>query len=130
MSRISYKGFKSILNYKALEEKIPILGICYGSEEGTLSGLGCIPAKTIKFPKSKELKVPHMGWNSVRKSNRSYLTEGLPDDSWYYFVHSYYVKAENEKNSIGGLNNLVQQDTKIHLSLHHANTKTTHSLRA
>jgi len=63
-----------VLNYKAKQEKVPILGICLGmqllsdfSEEGEVNGLGWIPAKTIKFnmPSGSSLKVPHMGWNEV-----------------------------------------------------------------
>ncbi|HAH50373.1 MAG TPA: imidazole glycerol phosphate synthase subunit HisH, partial [Balneola sp.] len=72
MKRINESGLREVLDKKALEDKIPILGICLGmqlltrgSEEGTIPGLGWIPADTLKFPKEKKLKVPHMGWNLV-----------------------------------------------------------------
>lgn len=107
MQIINEKGFSKVLNHKALCEKIPILGICLGmqlltngSEEGSLPGLGWIPAKTIKFPKKSGIKVPHMGWNTVIKSNASLLTENMPEDTRFYFVHSFYVQVENEENSI------------------------------
>lgn len=107
MERINASGLKPILDKKALEEKIPVLGICLGmqlltnsSEEGQLPGLGWINAKTIKFrfPEGQSLKVPHMGWNRVYTANPSPLTENLPGEPRFYFVHSYYVKAADDKD--------------------------------
>lgn len=107
MKHIQQKGFLRILNQKALTEKIPVLGICLGmqlltngSEEGILPGLGWIDAKTIRFPINNGLKVPHMGWNIVHTSFPNLLTKKLPEESRFYFVHSYYVKVVNEENSI------------------------------
>jgi len=104
MLRINENGFRDILNQKVLVEKTPILGICLGmqlltksSEEGKLSGLGWIPAvtKRFNFTNGTQLKVPHMGWNSVNKLNYSTLIENLPEEPRFYFVHSYYVQVEN-----------------------------------
>lgn len=109
MRRLNESGLSDLLNFKALEEGVPFLGICLGmqlltesSEEGRLSGLGLFPAKTIKFCFNKEdnLKIPHMGWNIVEKTNPGPLTKGFSEDARFYFVHSYYVRVENEKNSI------------------------------
>lgn len=108
VARIDELGLKEILDKKALIEKIPILGICLGmqlltsySEEGKLKGLNYIPAKTIKFRFNKNHhKVPHMGWNLVNTSNKSLLTENLPNEPRFYFVHSYFVKVVDEKNSL------------------------------
>jgi len=109
MTKINERGFQNILIKKALKEKIPILGICLGmqlltdsSEEGDLSGLGLIPAKTIRFNFKNEenIKIPHMGWNSVYETNKSLLTENFPQEPRFYFVHSYYVKVEDEINSL------------------------------
>jgi len=109
MNKINELDFKELLNYKALEEKIPVLGICLGmqlltnsSEEGVLPGLGWIPAETLKFKFEKEqnLKIPHMGWNLVEKNKDSKLTEDFIDETRFYFVHSYYVKCQNDSNSI------------------------------
>jgi len=107
MERIKGSGLRDLLDQKALCDKVPILGICLGmqlltesSEEGFSSGLGWIAAKTYRFPPSDDLKVPHMGWNTVTVSNRSLLTDELVEDTRFYFVHSYYVKVENEQQSI------------------------------
>ncbi|WP_072681721.1 imidazole glycerol phosphate synthase subunit HisH [Arcobacter sp. LA11] len=111
MEKINQNGLKEILDEKALKEQIPILGICLGmqlltnsSEEGSLSGLGWISAKTLSFKNNinKEYRVPHMGWNIVEKSNESKLSEDFEDfdEVRFYFVHSYFVKVEEEKNSM------------------------------
>ncbi len=107
MSKINSSDLRKILDHKALKEKIPVLGICLGmqlltrsSEEGILPGLGWIEASTIRFPVKPILKVPHMGWNLVTPPHPSLLTKDLPAESKFYFVHSYYVKVDNEKDSI------------------------------
>jgi len=120
IKRINENGFNEVLNYKALEEKIPILGICLGmqlitkgSEEGVLPGLGWIDATTIRFPRNNGLKVPHMGWNIVKSSTISPLTKSLPEESRFYFVHSYYVRVANENNSILKTNYGIEFDSAI-----------------
>ncbi|MFC2097391.1 imidazole glycerol phosphate synthase subunit HisH [Bacteroidota bacterium] len=120
MKRIEESGFREVLDKKALKEKVPLLGICLGmqlltngSEEGKLSGLGWIPANTVRFPRDNGLKVPHMGWNLVEQSYSSQLTYGLPEVCRYYFVHSYYVRVENETNSILKTNYGIDFDSAI-----------------
>ncbi len=73
----------------------PVLGICLGlqlflesSEEGPGEGLGLLPGKVRKLPDS--VKVPQIGWNTLRIRNGGELVEGVPEDSWVYYVHSYY----------------------------------------
>jgi imidazole glycerol-phosphate synthase subunit HisH len=109
ISKIEELNLKAVLDYKALEEQIPILGICLGmqiltnsSEEGRLRGFGWIPGKTIKFisKDDKKIKIPHMGWNITTNRNESILTSDLPNDSRFYFVHSYYVKVVNRAHVI------------------------------
>jgi imidazole glycerol-phosphate synthase subunit HisH len=106
MEKLTGTPLRTILDEKALKEKIPVLGICLGmqlltrgSAEGQLEGLNWIPSFTYKFPAS-ELKVPHMGWNLVKRSTASRLTEEFDDEFRFYFVHSYFVKADLEENSI------------------------------
>jgi glutamine amidotransferase len=103
----SEPGLREALNYRALIERIPILGVCLGmqlltrsSEEGQLPGLGWIPAETRLFPSIDGLKVPHMGWNIARANTPSKLTAGINKDVRYYFVHSYYVIADKSKHSL------------------------------
>jgi glutamine amidotransferase len=120
MKRINELGFREILDHKAFVEKTPILGICLGmqlltrgSEEGKLPGLNWISADTIRFPILDGLKVPHMGWNVVRPCTPSILTEGLPIESRFYFVHSYRVQVDNEHNSILKTNYGITFDAAI-----------------
>lgn len=82
----------------------PFLGICLGLqllfdvsyEEGTWEGLGVVPGKVVRFADRPDLKVPHMGWNRVEPIGESPLLAGIPRDSYFYFVHSYYVVPEDE----------------------------------
>lgn len=107
MARINESGLREVLDRKALVERVPLLGICLGmqlltrgSEEGVLPGLGWIPAATHRFPSRDGLKVPHMGWNLVRSGTPSPLTLDFADETRFYFVHSYYVAADDPQHSI------------------------------
>jgi len=79
----------------------PVLGICLGqqvlmgeSEEGGLTpGLNLVPGRVVRFPHTK-LKVPHMGWNSITITPQHPFFKGIPDDTYVYFVHSYYVSTD------------------------------------
>jgi glutamine amidotransferase len=109
MQNLEMRGLLPVLNRRVLEEKVPILGLCLGmqlfsrgSEEGQLPGLGWIDANTVKFNFDNgktHLKIPHMGWNSSRVLRPSPLwLEPPKEDPWFYFVHSYYVKCNQERN--------------------------------
>lgn len=107
MQRIADAGLREVLDRKALQERVPTLGICLGmqlltrgSEEGQLPGLGWIAASTKRFPAIAGLKVPHMGWNLVTPTQPSPLTDGLPAESRFYFVHSYYVQVDDPADSL------------------------------
>jgi glutamine amidotransferase len=81
----------------------PLLAVCIGeqmlfehSEEGDCAGLGLFAGEVVRFSDGTadggaRLKVPHMGWNRVRQSRPHALWDGVADDSWFYFVHSYHV---------------------------------------
>lgn len=83
---------------------VPLLGICLGmqllmerSQEGEESGLGWIPGSVRRFvfpPGTSQLKVPHMGWNTVRALRESPLLAQLPQASRFYFVHAFHVETE------------------------------------
>lgn len=105
-----------ILNHKVLEEKTPILGICLGmqlftrsSQEGKMPGIGWFDAETIRFKfsqKEKNLKIPHMGWNSVSFKKRNPIwTDNGSELPWFYFVHSYHVVCHNEDNILATFSN-------------------------
>lgn len=94
-----------LLNYKVIDNKIPVLGICLGmqlltksSEEGDLAGFSWVDGKSKKFefPAESDLKVPHMGWDYVYQKKDSALFKEMYDEPKFYFVHSYYVKLTND----------------------------------
>lgn len=106
-------GLVEVLNYKVLEEKTPILGVCLGmqlltksSEEGKKSGLGFIDAKTIKFKfgENSGLKIPSMGWNSIKLFQRLGILDSEYEHQRFYFVHSYYVLCNNKKDILATSN--------------------------
>jgi len=93
----------------------PLLAVCIGeqmlfehSEEGDTAGLGLFPGAVVRFRDEAmraadgvRLKVPHMGWNRVRQVQPHPLWNGVADESWFYFVHSYYVVPQNDALSAG-----------------------------
>ena len=86
-------------------EGIPMLGICLGmqlffnnSEEGGGQGLSLFDGKIMKLPKT--VKVPQIGWNKINITKNKELVDGLEDNAWAYFVHSYYPKISDEKIEI------------------------------
>ena len=87
---------------KVVDKKTPFLGICLGlqllfecSEECVgVKGLGLLKGKITKIPDYQGLKVPQIGWNSLKFPNKGRLFAGLEEDSYVYFVHSYYLQAE------------------------------------
>lgn len=89
---------------------VPLLGIClgmqllsYGSEEGTLPGLGLIPGRVRRFTFADDnsaLKIPHMGWNQVVASKKHALADGLEAGARFYFVHSYHLECENSSDEL------------------------------
>jgi glutamine amidotransferase len=103
MKELQRRKLLPILNKKALEEKIPVMGICLGmqlfaqkSEEGTEKGLAWVDAEFARF-RSAELKVPHIGWNSIHLKKTSRLMEGISEPR-FYFVHSYHCVMQNTLN--------------------------------
>ena len=93
------------VTHKVVEKNTPFLGICLGlqlmfeSSEETpgVEGLGILKGKIVKIPENGDLKIPHMGWNSLHFQNEGRLFANLPQDSYVYFVHSYYLQAEDER---------------------------------
>jgi imidazole glycerol-phosphate synthase subunit HisH len=110
MENLKRSGLIPTLNEKVIKKKTPILGICLGmqlfgtkSEEGGMSGLGWIDAETARFKFSEGqpyLKIPHMGWNNVILKRVSELYKDMPEDPRFYFVHSYHLVCNNEKEIV------------------------------
>lgn len=90
--------------YDVVDRRLPFLGICLGlqllfktSEESEgVSGLGILDGRITKIPDAPDLKIPHMGWNSLELKPESVLFRGLPANPYVYFVHSYYLQAAQE----------------------------------
>ena len=104
MHSIREKGLEDVIKKSADSSKY-FLGICLGlqllfesSEESPgVDGLGIFKSKIVTIPKDNGLKVPHIGWNSVSLKQTDGIFENLRDNSYFYFVHSYYLKDADEK---------------------------------
>ncbi len=102
MKRLEEYGLDDILK-KVADEGIPLLGICLGlqlffdhsEENGGADGLGLMQGQIIRIHYAPGLKIPHMGWNSITETPGTRLLAGIPDGSYVYFVHSYYLRAQN-----------------------------------
>ena len=100
----SLSGMIDVLNEVVLKKKKPFLGICIGmqiiategKEKGNHKGLGWIKGKVIKIKKNKKIKIPHMGWNTVKAISKHPIIKRKKFES--YFVHSYNFVCENKKN--------------------------------
>jgi len=93
----------------------PVMGVCVGeqmlfemSEEGDAPGLGLLPGKVVRFQLDGKLqadgsrfKVPQMGWNRVRQARAHPLWNGVADNSYFYFVHSYFAVPDDASHTIG-----------------------------
>ncbi len=103
MAKLHHYGLVKVI-HEAVKRNIPFLGICLGlqlmfesSEESPgVEGLNLLPGKIVKIPAEEGLKIPHIGWNSLTYPNEGRLYKGIPENSYVYFVHSYYLKAEEE----------------------------------
>lgn len=103
----------------------PFLGICLGlqllferSEESPgIEGLGLLKGEIVRIPESEGLKIPHMGWNSIDIGGGSRLFEGIHTQSYVYFVHSYYLKAQNPDDVAA----TTYYSTLIHAAVEHGN---------
>lgn len=87
--------------HEIVERNVPFLGICLGlqllferSEESPgVEGLGILPGEILRIPKAEGLKIPHMGWNSLELTGNGRLFQGIGEEPYVYFVHSYYLRA-------------------------------------
>ncbi len=103
MEKIHKYGLYEVIN-QVVEQKTPFLGICLGlqllferSEESKgVEGLSILKGEILRIPEKQDLKIPHIGWNSLKFPNAGRLFRGISEEAYVYFVHSYYLKAKEE----------------------------------
>lgn len=107
MNNLHKRGLLPVLVHQVLENKTPILGICLGmqlftktsQEGGNVSGLGWLDAETLRFDLAQEqLRVPHVGWNTIVSTRADPLLSGVVPEQRFYFTHSYYVHCASQSD--------------------------------
>lgn len=124
MGKIRQYGLYEVI-HEVVEQGTPFLGICLGlqllferSEESPgVEGLGILKGEILRIPETPGLKIPHMGWNSLEFRNNGRLFENLQEESYVYFVHSYYLRAADEKIVTA----VTEYGTQIHASVEQGN---------
>ena len=117
MNNLNKFGLVPVIRQIAAQ-KTPFLGICLGlqllfeSSEETpgVEGLGLLKGRIVKIPPAEGLKIPHMGWNSLHLQNDGRLFQGIPEQTYVYFVHSYYLQAEDPQ--------IVKATTEYGVTIH------------
>lgn len=103
MTNLRERGLDKVI-HEVVAREIPFLGICLGlqllfersDESPGVKGLGVLKGEILRIPDQEGLKIPHMGWNSLKLRGDGRLFRGVPEQSYVYFVHSYYLKAEED----------------------------------
>ena len=117
MANLKKYGLDEVI-HQVVEKGTPFLGICLGlqllfersDETLGVEGLGILRGEILRIPEKEDLKIPHMGWNSLHLQNGGRLFKGLPEQSYVYFVHSYYLKAKEEE--------IVKATTEYSVNIH------------
>lgn len=102
MGKIRAYGLEDVIK-EVVKNGTPFLGICLGlqllfersDESEGVKGLAILEGEILRIPDKEGLKIPHIGWNSLKYPNKGTLYRGIPEDSYVYFVHSYYLKAKD-----------------------------------
>lgn len=110
---------------KVIQQGTPFLGICLGlqllfassDETPGVKGLGLLEGSIKRIPDQEGLKIPHMGWNSLTVREGASLFQGIEENPYVYFVHSYYLSAKNEEDVAAS----TVYSTAIHASVEHEN---------
>ena len=124
MASMAERGLVDTVREAALSGK-PFLGICLGlqllfaesDESPAVPGLGVLDGKISLIPKNDGLKVPHMGWNSVEIKQNLGIFKGIPNGSYFYFVHSFYLNGANADEVAG----TTQYGTEIQCAVEKGN---------
>ena len=117
MGNLKKYGLDKVI-HEVVEKGTPFFGICLGlqllfersDETPGVEGLGILKGEILRIPEKDELKIPHMGWNSLHLQNEGRLFKGLSENAYVYFVHSYYLKAEEEE--------IVKATTQYGVNIH------------
>lgn len=125
MEKLHKYGLVEVLREVDRRQK-PFLGICLGlqllfeesDETAGVEGLGILSGKICAIPPKEGFKIPHMGWNSIHTTEGARLFQGIPQDSYVYFVHSYYLQAGQEEDVAAVTDYIVP----IHASVERGNT--------
>ena len=104
MATIRERGLEEVIR-QVVDKGTPFLGICLGlqllfersDEAPGVKGLGILKGEILKIPEQEGMKIPHMGWNSLHLEHDGRLFRGIREGSYVYFVHSYYLRAEDEE---------------------------------
>lgn len=124
MKKLHAYGLVKVIQ-QCVQEKKPFLGICLGlqlmfesSEESPgVEGLGVLKGRVLRLPQEAGLKIPHIGWNDLKYPNQGRLFKGIKEGAYVYFVHSYYLKAEDESIVTA----VTEYGTCIHASVEKGN---------
>ena len=124
MEKLNSFGLADVIK-QVVARQTPFLGICLGlqlmferSEESPgVEGLGILEGEIVRIPDQEGLKIPHIGWNSLKFPNKGRLFDGIEEDAYVYFVHSYYLKAKDE----GIVTATTDYSTLIHASVEKGN---------
>lgn len=124
MEKLHEYGLVDVIK-EAVQKEIPFLGICLGlqllfesSEESEgVKGLGILPGRIVRLPEEAGLKIPHVGWNSLQFPNPGRLFAGISKEAYVYFVHSFYLQAEDP----GIVTAVTEYGTRIHASVEKGN---------
>ena len=124
MEKLHNYGLVPVIQ-EVVKREVPFLGICLGlqllfekSEETPwVKGLGILQGEIKRIPDKDDLKIPHIGWNSLKYPNQGRLYEGIAEDSYVYFVHSYYLEAKEPEIVVAS----TEYGTKIHASVEKGN---------
>ncbi len=124
MEKLERYGLVDVI-HQCVERNIPFLGICLGlqllfdsSEESPgVKGLGILRGKVVRLPGDTGLKIPHIGWNDLRFPVKGRLFEGIAEGAYVYFVHSYYLQAEDS----GIVTATTEYGAQIHASVEKGN---------
>jgi glutamine amidotransferase len=117
MANLHKYGLVDVI-HRVVEKKTPFFGICLGlqllfersDETPGVKGLGILDGEILRIPDKDDLKIPHMGWNSLHLQNAGRLFKGLDEQCYVYFVHSYYLKAKDEE--------IVKATTEYSVNIH------------